>query len=121
MPRAGSCSCSRHERTARPGRYGAAKPGETFVVSAASGVTGALAKQHGCRVVGITGSPEKGAWLRELGFDAAVDRTTGDLGEALREVCPDGIDVYSTTSAERCWTPRWGTWRCSAGSPRAGC
>ncbi|WP_123682522.1 zinc-binding dehydrogenase [Amycolatopsis thermoflava] len=94
MPRAGSCSCSRHERTARPGRYGAAKPGETFVVSAASGVTGALAKQHGRRVVGITGSPEKGAWLRELGFGAAVDRTTGDLGEALREVCPDGIDVY---------------------------
>ncbi len=78
--------------------YGAAKPGETFVVSAASGVTGALAgqiaKQHGRRVLGITGSPEKGAWLRELGFDAAVDRTTGDLGEALREACPDGIDVY---------------------------
>ncbi|MFJ8813882.1 zinc-binding dehydrogenase [Amycolatopsis thermoflava] len=32
--------------------------------------------------------------MGELGFDAAVDRTTGDLGEALREVCPDGIDVY---------------------------
>ncbi|WP_063058858.1 NADP-dependent oxidoreductase [Nocardia sienata] len=79
--------------------YGQAQPGETFVVSAASGVTGALAGQiaaaHGCRVVGITGSPQKCAWLTgELGFDAAVDRHTADLGVALREVCPAGVDVY---------------------------
>ncbi|HVV09397.1 NADP-dependent oxidoreductase [Amycolatopsis sp.] len=68
-------------------------------MSAASGVTGALAgqiaKQHGCRVVGITGSAEKSAWLTgELGFDAAVVRGDGDLPGALRAACPDGIDVY---------------------------
>ncbi|MEU7767418.1 NADP-dependent oxidoreductase [Nocardia sp. NPDC049190] len=79
--------------------YGAARPGETFVVSAASGVTGALAgqiaKQHGCRVVGITGSPRKSAWLtEELGFDAAIDRNAVDLEQALRETCPEGVDVY---------------------------
>ncbi|WP_328392695.1 NADP-dependent oxidoreductase [Nocardia sp. NBC_00416] len=79
--------------------YGEARPGETFVVSAASGVTGALAGQiaaaHGCRVVGITGSPEKCAWLTdELGFDAAIDRNAGELGAALREACPQGVDVY---------------------------
>lgn len=79
--------------------YGAAQPGETLVVSAASGVTGALAgqiaKQHGCRVVGITGSPEKCAWLtEELGFDAAIDRGAEDFEHTLRDTCPDGIDVY---------------------------
>ncbi|WP_024803596.1 NADP-dependent oxidoreductase [Nocardia sp. BMG51109] len=79
--------------------YGAAQPGETFVVSAASGVTGALAGQiaklHGCRVVGITGSAAKSAWLTgELGFDAAIDRGAGDLERALRETCPGGVDVY---------------------------
>ncbi|MGW1739261.1 NADP-dependent oxidoreductase [Nocardia sp. NPDC001965] len=79
--------------------YGAARPGENFVVSAASGVTGALAGQiaaaHGCRVVGITGSPEKCARLTgEFGFDAAIDRRAGDLDAALREACPDGVDVY---------------------------
>ncbi|WP_459545520.1 NADP-dependent oxidoreductase [Nocardia sp. X0981] len=79
--------------------YGEAGPGETFVVSAASGVTGALAGQiarlHGCRVVGITGSPEKCEWLTgELGFDAAIDRNAGELGPALRAACPDGVDVY---------------------------
>ncbi len=79
--------------------YTQTRPGDTFVVSAASGVTGALAGQiaklRGCRVVGITGSKAKGAWIvDELGFDAAVDYRSEDVGEALAEACPDGIDVY---------------------------
>lgn len=78
---------------------GEAKAGETVVVSAASGVTGALAGQIatlcGCRVVGITGSPAKASWLTTLGFDAAIDRSAQpDLGTALAAACPDGIDVY---------------------------
>ncbi|GAA4621767.1 NADP-dependent oxidoreductase [Actinoallomurus vinaceus] len=79
--------------------YGAAKAGDTFVVSAASGVTGALAGQVaarlGCRVIGITGSAEKAAWITEdWGFDAAVNRQDGDVAEQLRTLCPDGIDLY---------------------------
>jgi len=79
--------------------YGRARAGETFVVSAASGVTGALAgqiaAQHGCRVVGITGSADKCDWLTtELGFDAAIDRSTVELEQAIAETCPDGVDVY---------------------------
>ncbi|HEY0711115.1 MAG TPA: NADP-dependent oxidoreductase, partial [Polyangia bacterium] len=51
------------------------KANETIVVSAASGavggVAGQLAKQIGCRVVGIAGGAEKCAYVRgELGFDA---------------------------------------------------
>ncbi len=79
--------------------YTATKPGETFVVSAASGVTGALAGQiaklQGCRVVGITGSRNKCEWITgELGFDAAIDYSSEDVSSALEVACPDGIDVY---------------------------
>jgi NADPH-dependent curcumin reductase CurA len=79
--------------------YGKTKPGETFVVSAASGVTGALAgqvaTQLGCRVIGITGSEQKGAWLtNELGFTATIDYKREDVASRLRELCPEGIHVY---------------------------
>jgi len=79
--------------------YTSTRPGETFVVSAASGVTGALAGQiaklHGCRVVGITGSKAKCDWITgELGFDAAIDYSTEDVPSALAASCPEGIDVY---------------------------
>lgn len=78
---------------------GAAKPGETVVVSGAAGATGALvgqiAKLQGCRVVGICGSPEKQKWLTsELGFDAAVSYRDDDFRKSLKAACPDGIDVF---------------------------
>ncbi|MGI9408742.1 MAG: NADP-dependent oxidoreductase [Hyphomicrobiaceae bacterium] len=74
------------------------KPGETVVVSAASGavgsIVGQIAKIKGCRAVGIAGGPDKCAVLTdELGFDAAIDYKAGNLADALREACPDGIDV----------------------------
>ena len=78
---------------------GQAKPGETVVVSGAAGATGSLvgqiAKMRGCRVVGICSSPEKQEWLTsELGFDAAVSHRDDSFRNALREACPDGVDVY---------------------------
>jgi NADPH-dependent curcumin reductase CurA len=58
-------------------------------------VAGQIAKIKGCRVVGIAGGPEKCALLTgELGFDAAVDYRAEDVTRALRQHCPDGIDVY---------------------------
>ena len=78
---------------------GRPKAGETVVVSAAAGAVGSLvgqiAKIKGCRTVGIAGGGAKCAVLTgELGFDAAVDYKAGDTRRALREACPDGIDVY---------------------------
>ncbi|MHB0705971.1 NADP-dependent oxidoreductase [Roseomonas mucosa] len=75
------------------------KPGETFVVAAASGAVGAvagqIARRMGARVVGIAGGAEKCAYVRdELGFDACVDHRGEDLPAALAEACPRGIDVY---------------------------
>ncbi|MGH7400863.1 MAG: NADP-dependent oxidoreductase [Candidatus Rokuibacteriota bacterium] len=78
---------------------GQPRPGETVVVSAASGAVGSavgqIARIKGCRVVGIAGSPDKCDYVvRELGFDNCVNYKTGDLLAALKEACPSGIDVY---------------------------
>ena len=78
---------------------GQPKPGETVVVSAASGavgsVVGQLAKIWGCRAIGIAGGAEKCAYVKnELGFDECLDYKGGDLRDALKRACPDGIDVY---------------------------
>jgi len=73
--------------------------GETVVVSGATGavgsVVGQIARIKGCRVIGITGGPEKCRYLTEtLGFDGAVDYQNGDVAENLARLCPNGIDVY---------------------------
>jgi hypothetical protein len=78
---------------------GRPKEGDTVVVSGAAGavgsVVGQVAKIKGCRTVGIAGGADKCRWLTgELGFDAAIDYKSADLGKALREHCPKGIDVY---------------------------
>jgi NADPH-dependent curcumin reductase len=75
---------------------GQPKPGETVVVSAASGavgsVVGQLAKLWGCRAVGIAGGREKCDYVtRELGFDACLDYKGGSLRDELRGT---KIDVY---------------------------
>jgi NADPH-dependent curcumin reductase CurA len=73
--------------------------GDTVVVSGAAGavggVVGQIAKLKGCRVVGIAGGSEKCRYLvEELGFDAAIDYKAQDVGAALHEHCPRGIDIY---------------------------
>ena len=75
------------------------QPGETVVVSAASGgvgqVVGQIAKQLGCRVVGIAGKQTKCAFVTEtLGFDACVSHLSKSLVTDLAAACPDGVDVY---------------------------
>lgn len=79
---------------------GEPKEGETVVVSGASGavgtIVGQIAKLKGCRVVGIAGGDDKCAFLtEELGFDAAINyKTTENLRKALKEACPNGVDIY---------------------------
>jgi NADPH-dependent curcumin reductase len=77
---------------------GQPKPGETVVVSAASGAVGSLvgqiAKIKGCRAVGIAGGPDKCRYVtQELGFDACVDYKAGNLAADLKAAAPKGIDV----------------------------
>ncbi|MCC5969073.1 MAG: NADP-dependent oxidoreductase [Pararhodobacter sp.] len=78
---------------------GQPKAGETVVVSAAGGAVGSLvgqiARQMGCRVVGIAGGPEKcRRTVERFGFDACVDYRATNFPEALADACPNGIDVY---------------------------
>lgn len=78
---------------------GEPKPGDVLVVSGAAGATGSVAGQigkvMGCTVVGIAGSEEKCSVLKDqLGFDAAINYKVDDVGEALDECCPNGIDIY---------------------------
>jgi NADPH-dependent curcumin reductase CurA len=77
---------------------GAVREGDVVFVSAAAGAVGSAAGQmariRGARVVGCAGTAEKVAWLRELGFDGAFDYRETPTREALRELAPDGIDVF---------------------------
>ncbi|MDN5939893.1 MAG: NADP-dependent oxidoreductase, partial [Salinisphaera sp.] len=74
--------------------------GETVVVSTAAGsvgsVVGQIARNLGCRTIGITGRDDKvAACVEVFGYDAAVNyRSARDIGAAVRAHCPDGIDVY---------------------------
>lgn len=79
--------------------HGRPKPGDTVVVSAASGAVGAIvgqiAKREGCRVVGVAGASQKCDYVTsQLGFDACVSHLEENLPESLRAACPNGIDVY---------------------------
>jgi NADPH-dependent curcumin reductase CurA len=78
---------------------GKAEAGNTVVVSGAAGsvgmIVGQIARIIGCRVVGIAGGAEKCAWLTdELGFDAAIDYREENVRRKLKEVAPDGVDVF---------------------------
>jgi len=74
-------------------------PGDTVVVSGAGGavgsIVGQIARIMGCRAVGIAGGADKMDDLRELyRFDEAIDYKAGDVRAAVKDVCPDGVDVY---------------------------
>jgi NADPH-dependent curcumin reductase CurA len=78
---------------------GRPQAGETVVVSAASGsvghLVGQMARRHGCRVVGVTGSDAKCQLLTgQLGFDAAVNHRATSFRDDFKAATPDGIGVY---------------------------
>ena len=79
---------------------GKPKAGETLYVSAASGavgqIVGQIGKKLGMTTIGSAGSDEKVAFIKEeCGFDHAFNyKSVGDLGAALAERAPKGIDVY---------------------------
>jgi NADPH-dependent curcumin reductase CurA len=78
---------------------GKIEEGDTVVVSAAAGAVGSiacqLAKIAGARVIGIAGGPDKCKFLTDvIGCDEAADYKAGDLNERLKELAPDGINVF---------------------------
>jgi NADPH-dependent curcumin reductase CurA len=83
------------------------KPGETVAVAAATGPVGSavgqIAKLKGARAVGIAGGAAKVAYLKELGFDAALDHGAPDFAPQLAAACPKGIDVYFENVGGAVW------------------
>jgi NADPH-dependent curcumin reductase CurA len=79
---------------------GRLQEGDVVVVSGAAGATGStvgqIAKLKGAgKVIGIAGGPEKCGWIGdELGFSAAIDYKNENVAARLRELAPDGIDLY---------------------------
>ena len=71
-----SCWCPRRrERSARP-------PGRSR-------------RSQGCTAIGLAGSDAKCAYLKEIGFDVAINyKTAGDLTAAFKQAAPKGIDIY---------------------------
>ena len=80
-------------------RVAKTRPGDCFVVSAAAGavgsIAGQIAKRDGARVIGIAGGPDKAHHVvSDLGFDACIDYKHEDVSERLRQLAPDGVDVF---------------------------
>ncbi len=79
---------------------GGVKAGDAVLVSGAAGATGSVAGQiarikGATKVVGIAGGPEKCGWLTdELGFDAAIDYRSENVNAQLKELFPDGVDLF---------------------------
>jgi NADPH-dependent curcumin reductase CurA len=79
-----------------------ARAGDVVFVSAAAGAVGSavvqIAKAKGMTVIGSARGPDKCAFVRSLGADAAVDYSAGPLikrlAAAAAEVGDGGIDVY---------------------------
>ena len=80
-------------------KTGRPEPGDTLLVSGAAGavgsIVGQLGKLMGCATVGVAGGPKKCAWLvSDVGYDHAIDYKNDTIKARLKELCPDGINVF---------------------------
>ena len=78
--------------------YGRPLPGETVVVSGASGAIGSLccqiAKQFNAHVIGLARAAEKCAYVASLGVDRVVDISETDWPASLQQAAPNGVNVF---------------------------
>ena len=77
---------------------GQVKAGDFVVVSGAAGATGSvacqIAKLKGAKVLGLAGSDEKVAWLKELGCDDALNYKDPEFTQKFKGATKDLIDVF---------------------------
>jgi NADPH2:quinone reductase len=80
------------------------RAGETIFVNGGSGGVGStviqMARALGARVIAASGSPEKAEACRQIGAEAVINYRTEDLGAALKQLAPKGVDVWWETTRE---------------------
>ncbi len=73
------------------------RPGSTLLVHSAAGGVGSMLVQMGriagCRVIGVVGASHKVTAVTELGADAVIDKSAGDLWAAAERHAPGGYDL----------------------------
>ena len=79
--------------------YGEPKEGDILVVSAASGpvgcMVGQIAQIHGAKAIGIAGTEEKCKTVKDtFGFKECINYKTENIDQRIKELCPDGVDIY---------------------------
>jgi NADPH2:quinone reductase len=78
--------------------------GETLFVNGGTGGVGSMvvqmAKALGARVITTAGSDQKVAAARELGADEAIHYKNEAVGERVKELAPEGVDVWWETLRE---------------------
>tara|TARA_Y100000052_G_scaffold27549_1_gene36169 strand:- start:15538 stop:16581 length:1044 start_codon:yes stop_codon:yes gene_type:complete len=77
---------------------GQPRAGDTVFVTGAAGATGSvvvqIAKDMGCKVIGIAGGADKCAWVRDVaGADACIDYKSDNVMAELKRHAPNGLDV----------------------------
>ena len=77
---------------------------QTVLILGASGGVGSfaiqLAKEKGAKVIGVA-SEKNHAFMKELGADYTIDYKDTDIGDATKEIFPEGVDlVFDCTSGE---------------------
>ncbi|WP_242919871.1 NADP-dependent oxidoreductase [Pontibacter liquoris] len=78
--------------------------GQTVLILGASGGVGSmaiqLAKAKGAQVAGVA-SEKNHAYMQELGADHTIDYRDNQVGEAVKKLFPDGVDlIFDCTSGE---------------------
>jgi NADPH:quinone reductase-like Zn-dependent oxidoreductase len=72
------------------------KEGQTLLILGASGGVDTLAiqlaKAHGAKVIGVA-SEKNHEYMKKLGADETIDYKDNHVGEAVKSIEPDGIDV----------------------------
>jgi NADPH2:quinone reductase len=80
------------------------RAGETLFVRGGAGGVGAMvvqmAKAIGASVIATAGSPEKARLCRQLGADFVIEYHREDLRQRVRELVPQGVDVFWETVRE---------------------
>ncbi|WP_439882655.1 NADP-dependent oxidoreductase [Pontibacter sp. MBLB2868] len=83
---------------------GKLQQGQTVLILGASGGVGSLgiqlAKNAGATVIGVA-SEKNHAFMKELGADHTIDYKTRNVGDATKEIAPDGVDlIFDCASGE---------------------